>query len=138
MCRSEVHSSFCAPTSSHLRQGVPFLHARSVTQWCLTLLQSHGLWSSRLPYLWEFPRQEYWNGFHFLLKGIFLTQESNPHLLHLLHWQMDSLPLSHLGSLRWDICNNQSDTSNYTRQKTEPNLTESQNYYWVSNFRGHR
>ena len=46
----------------------------------------------------EFPRQEYWNGFHFLLQGIFLTQESNPCLLCLLHWQMDSLPLSHLGS----------------------------------------
>ena len=26
---------------------------------------------------------------------IFLTQESNPHLLCLLHWQADSLPLSH-------------------------------------------
>ena len=43
-----------------------------------------------------FPRQEYWSGFHFLLQEIFLTQESN---LHLLHWQVDSLPLSHLGSL---------------------------------------
>ena len=86
----------------------------------------------------EFSRQVYWNGFHFRLQGIFLTQESNPCLLCLLHWQMDSLSLSHLGSLRWDICNNQSDTSDYTRQKTEPNLTKSQNYYCVSNFRGHR
>ena len=32
---------------------------------------------------------------HFLFQGIFLTQESNPHLLHFLHWQMDSLLLSH-------------------------------------------
>ena len=30
--------------------------------------------------------------------GIFLTQGSNLHLLHLLHWQADSLPLYHLGS----------------------------------------
>ena len=30
-------------------------------------------------------------GSHFLLQGIFLTQGSNPHLLHLLHWQADSL-----------------------------------------------
>ena len=30
---------------------------------------------------------------HFLLQGIFLTQESNLSLLHLLHWQADSLPL---------------------------------------------
>ena len=28
-------------------------------------------------------------GCHFLLKGIFLTQGSNLHLLHLLHWQVD-------------------------------------------------
>jgi len=34
--------------------------------------------------LCPFLRQEYWNGLHFLLQGIFLTQGSN---LHLLHWQ---------------------------------------------------
>ena len=36
-------------------------------------------------------------GCHFLLQGIFLTQESIPHLMSLLHWQADSLPLHHLG-----------------------------------------
>ena len=33
----------------------------------------------------RFPRQEYWNtgvGCHFLLQRVFLTQESNLHLLH--------------------------------------------------------
>ena len=35
---------------------------------------------------------------HALLQGIFPTQGLNPHLLCLLHWQVDSLPLSHLGS----------------------------------------
>ena len=30
-------------------------------------------------------------------KGFFLTQGSNLHLLCFLHWQVDSLPLSHLG-----------------------------------------
>ena len=34
-------------------------------------------------------------GCHLLLQGIFPTQESIPHLLH---WQADSLPLSHQGS----------------------------------------
>ena len=34
-------------------------------------------------------------GCHFLFQGIFPTQGSNPHLLH---WQVDSLPLSQLGS----------------------------------------
>ena len=32
-------------------------------------------------------------GCQFLLQGIFLTQGLNPHLLHLLHWQVDSLAL---------------------------------------------
>ena len=38
-------------------------------------------------------------GCHFLLQGFFPTQRSNPCLLQLLHWQVDSLPLCHLGSL---------------------------------------
>ena len=35
---------------------------------------------------------------HFLLQGIFPTRGTSPHLLRLLHWQADSLPLHHLGS----------------------------------------
>ena len=38
-------------------------------------------------------------GCHFLLQGIFLTQGSNQHLLILLHWQVDSLPLAPPGKL---------------------------------------
>ena len=38
-------------------------------------------------------------GCHFLPQGIFLTQGSSPHLLCLLQWQADSLPLRYLGSL---------------------------------------
>ena len=34
----------------------------------------------------------------FLLQGFFPTQGSNLCLRHLLHWQMDSLPLCYLGS----------------------------------------
>ena len=30
-------------------------------------------------------------GCHFLLQGIFPTQRSNSHFLHLLHWQVGSL-----------------------------------------------
>ena len=33
-------------------------------------------------------------GCHALLQGIFLTQESNPHLFCILHWQAGSLPLA--------------------------------------------
>ena len=45
---------------------------------------------------WDFPGKNTEVGCHFLLQGIFLTQEWNPHLLH---WQVDSLHLSHQGSL---------------------------------------
>ena len=37
-------------------------------------------------------------GCHFFLQGIFPTQGLNLCLLHLLNWQVDSLPLHQLGS----------------------------------------
>ena len=37
------------------------------------------------PLLMGFPKQEYWSGL--LLQGLFLTQGSNPGLLHLLHME---------------------------------------------------
>ena len=43
----------------------------------------------------DFPGKDTGVGCHFLLQGTFLTQGLNPHLLH---WQAESLPLSHLGS----------------------------------------
>ena len=53
--------------------------------------------------LWNSPGKNTEVGCHFLLQGIFLTQELNLPLLCLLHWQADSLPLHHLGfnSVRW-------------------------------------
>ena len=44
-------------------------------------------------------------GCNFLIQGIFLTQELNPCLLH---WQADSLLLSHLGSLYLTLANRKS------------------------------
>ena len=47
-----------------------------------------------------FSRQAYWSGRPFpTLQEIFLTQGSKLCLLHLLHWQLDSSSLCHLGSL---------------------------------------
>ena len=43
-------------------------------------------------------RQEYWSGLPFPPPGDLPTQGSNPHLLCLLNWLADSLPLSHLGN----------------------------------------
>ena len=50
------------------------------------------------PLSMEFSRQEYWVGCRFLFQGTFLIQELNPYLLCLLHWQVESLPQSHLRS----------------------------------------
>ena len=69
----------------------------SVVQLCPTL-RPHGLQSARLLSPWSFPGKNTKVGRHFLLQGIFLTQWSNPHLPSLLHWQVGSWPLSHLGS----------------------------------------
>ena len=48
----------------------------------------------------KFPGKNTGVDCHFFLQGFFPSQGSNPCLFCLLHWQADSLPLSHLGSLR--------------------------------------
>ena len=58
---------------------------------CLTL----GDPMDRAPLSMEFSRQKYWSGLPCSLPG----DLSNPGIKScLLHWQADSLPLSHLGS----------------------------------------
>ena len=49
---------------------------------------------SQAPLSLEFSRQEYWSGLSFPMPGIFPTQGLNQHLLCLLLWKMDSLPLT--------------------------------------------
>ena len=51
--------------------------------------------AARLLCPWNFPGRNTGVGCHSLLQGIFPTQGSNPRLGCLLHWQVDSLPLSH-------------------------------------------
>ena len=53
-------------------------------------LQPYGLQSPRLLCPWDSPGNDTGVGCHFLLQGIFPTQGLN---LHLLHLQVDSLPL---------------------------------------------
>ena len=59
----------------------------SLAQACLTLC-------TRLLCPWDSPGQSTGVGCHALLRGIFQTQGSNPHLLHFLQWQAGSLPLT--------------------------------------------
>ena len=46
-----------------------------------------------------FSRQEYWSGLPFPPPGDFPNLGIEPKFLASLHWQADSLPLYHLGSL---------------------------------------
>ena len=69
-----------------------------VTSVVYNSLQPYGLYPARLLCPWDSPGKNTGVGCHFLLQGIFLTQELNLHLLCLLHWRADSLPLSHLGN----------------------------------------
>ena len=66
------------------------------------LLQLHGLQPTRLLCPWDFPGEHTGVGCHFLLQGIFPTRGLNPHLLHC---QLDSLPLSYQESLSSLFCN---------------------------------
>ena len=54
---------------------------------------------SQLSSIHGISRQEYWSELPFPTPGIFPTQGLKQCLLHLLHWQVNSLPLYHLGSL---------------------------------------
>ena len=65
-----------------------------VAKLCPALLRLHELKPARFPCPY-FPGKNTGVCCYFLLQGIFLIQESN---LHLLHWQADSLQLSHQGS----------------------------------------
>ena len=70
-----------------------------VTQSCPTLLRPHGLYiACQSPPSMQFSRQEYWHGSHFLLRGIFSTQESNLGLLHCRH---TLYCLHHQGRFEW-------------------------------------
>ena len=61
----------------------------------LTLHDPHALQPTRLLCPWDFPGKNTRVDCHFLIQRIFPTQRLN---LCFLHWQMDSLPLHHLGS----------------------------------------
>ena len=72
------------------------MHAQSLR--CDRLLQPYGLQSAMLLCPWDFPGKNTGASCHFLLQGICLIQGANSCLLHLLHWQANSISLSHRGS----------------------------------------
>ena len=80
----------------------PLLCSVSCESFLLMCMRSFSLFVTpwtvvrQAPLSMGFPSKNPGVGCHFLLQEIFPTQGSNPHLLRLLHWQADSLPLSHL------------------------------------------
>ena len=98
---------------------------------CPTLLWPKGLQPTRLLCPWNFPGKNIGKGFHFLFQGIFQTQGSHSHLLH---WQVDSLPLSHQGSPK-----KLSTLHHYLVKMTGRNLqlnSETSISYWTVSLKG--
>ena len=75
-----------------------YVHKCSVAKSCPAVCDPMDLQPTRLLCPWVSPDKNTGVGCHFLLQGIVPAQGSNPSLPCLLHWQVDSLPLSHLGS----------------------------------------
>ena len=65
---------------------------------CPDLLATHWTVARQAPLSMGFPKQEYWSGLLFPFPGNLSNQRWNLCLLCLLRWQVDSLPLRHLGS----------------------------------------
>ena len=94
----------------------PFSHV----QFCATL------WTvaHQAPLSMGFFRQENWSGLPCPPPGIFPPQESNPHHLHLLHWQAGSLPLVLLGKPR----------RKGKEREILPNAVHQKRFFWVNSF----
>ena len=69
-------------------------------------------------------------GFHALLQGIFETQGLNPGFLHLLHWQMCSLPLAPPG--KTPCLGKKEKVKNFNQQKKFYDSLVGANPGWVS------
>ena len=81
-------------SSSFCHQSDGRLVAKSCLTFCNFVDYSPKTIVHQAPLSIGFPRKEYWSGLPFPSPGIFLTQGLNPRLLH---WQVDSLPLTHQG-----------------------------------------
>ena len=89
--RWENFSSLVLLASLHLSPYFVVVQSLSHVRLFLTLWTT----AHQPPLSMDFPGKSPGAGCHFLLQGIFLSQGLN---LGLLHWQVDSLPLSHQGN----------------------------------------
>ena len=74
-----------------------------------------------------FSRQEYWSGLPFPPPGDFPNLGIEPKFLASLHWQADSLPLYHLGSLCINIT--RSHKLNYHVRKKRNDVIETKDLF---------
>ena len=87
---------YVAVSSTHIGSHCCSVFLPKRVLFVVAVVQSLGhVQPARLLCPWGFPGKNTGVGCHFLLQVIFPTQGSNPHLLH---WQVNSLPLSHLGN----------------------------------------
>ena len=91
-CRLSKLLFFSPPLSPGVCSRLSKYMCAKVLQSCLTV-QPYGLSSARLLFPWVSPGRNTGVGCLYLLQGILLTQGSNLHLLHLLHWQEGPLLL---------------------------------------------
>ena len=78
------------------------MHAKSL-QSSVTLCDLMDCSPPRSSCPWDSPGKNTGVGCRALLQGIFLTQGLNLHLLHLLRWQVGSLPLASPGKPRAEV-----------------------------------
>ena len=93
------HCKYLTPYSTLLPHPSASWKERKKRKWSRSVvpdsLWPHGLWPIRLLHWWDFPGKSAGVDCHFLLQGIFPTQESNPGLLHC---RQTLYCLSHQGS----------------------------------------
>ena len=102
ICHLQHMRVFTPYTPNSSRIFSVFVHAQSLS--FVRLFATPWTVAYQAPLSMGFSQQEYGVSCHFCLQGICPAQGSNPHLLCLLHWQADSLLLSHLGSPACSDC----------------------------------
>ena len=88
-----VHSYWVICYNFDMVKCLPTGQCNAMEYSCVWLLVTLWTIAHQAPLSMGFSRQEYQSGLPFHSQGIFLTQGLNPCLLHLLYWQVGSLPL---------------------------------------------
>ena len=97
-CYTHTHTHICMCMCIYIYI-YTHMYVYKLSHFSHVYVQAYGLEPSRLLCPWDSPGKNTGVGCPALLQGIFPTQELNLCFLHLLNWQMGSLPLAPSGSL---------------------------------------